>query len=208
MDKSSVSVYRFNGALYFNITNECPNACVFCIKNKWNMQFMGFNLKLDEKPEADSIIAQMREQYRAEPFASAVFCGYGESTCRFLDMMKIARAAKELGVRLRLNTIGLGNLVNGRDITPELAEVFDAVNVSLNACSEEKWKKLVRPAKKYEKDGFRSVLEFIKLCAAKIPDTTVSAVADTHADCRKIEETARSLGAKFRLRPHLDQEGK
>ena len=59
-------------------------------------------------------------------YGEIVFCGYGEPTCRAADVLEAARALKSLGLPLRLDTNGHGNMINRRDIVPELAEVFDA----------------------------------------------------------------------------------
>ncbi|MDD4003743.1 MAG: TatD family nuclease-associated radical SAM protein [Elusimicrobiaceae bacterium] len=207
MNKSSECVYRFKDAVYFNITNECPNSCVFCIKRKWDMQFMGHNLALGAPPPAEEIISALDAELKRAPAREAVFCGYGESTMRLETLLAVGRAAKALGLKLRLNTVGLGNLVNGRDITSDLAEVLDCISISLNSADPGQWKQLVRPLKKYEAEGFGSVLEFIRLCAAKIPETVVTAVEDPAVDMRLLEATAGQLGAKFRARPALGENG-
>lgn len=193
--------------MYFNITNECPNSCVFCIKRTWNMNFMGHNLALGSAaPSAAEIIAALKEELDRAPATDAVFCGYGESTMRLATLLEVARAAKKLGLKLRLNTIGLGNLANGRDITPDLAEVIDSISISLNSADPEQWKQLVRPLKKFEKNGFEAVLEFIRLCAKRIPETVVTGVQEQGADMKLLEETALRLGAKFRARPAINAE--
>ncbi len=208
MDKSPESVYRFQGALYFNITNECPNSCIFCIKKKWGMKFMGHNLALAEtKPSADEIIRLLKLELKREPVRDVVFCGYGEPTMRLDVVLAVAREAKALGLKVRLNTVGLGNIVNGRDITADLAAVVDSVNISLNSADPAQWKALVRPLKKYEAEGFQTVLEFARQCAAKIPDTVVSAVEGTDVDLELFRKTAAELGARVRIRPFLEDNG-
>lgn len=50
-----------------------------------------------------------------------MFCGYGELTEGFEDSKECARRIKEeFGKPVRLDTIGLGNLINGRDIVLEI----------------------------------------------------------------------------------------
>ena len=47
--------------------------------------------------------------------------------------------------KIRLNTNGLGNRINHKEIVPLLARVIDEVSISLNAPEESSWQKLVRP---------------------------------------------------------------
>ena len=45
---------------------------------------------------------------------------------------------------MRLNTNGLGNLVNGRDITPEMEGLIDTISISLNTPNADRYHELVR----------------------------------------------------------------
>ena len=57
-----------------------------------------------------------------------------------------AKYAKETyGLKIRVNTNGLGNLYHQRDIVPELAEVADVVSISLNAPTKESYMEITRP---------------------------------------------------------------
>ncbi len=52
---------------------------------------------------------------------------------RLEALLSIARAMKEKGARVRVNTDGLANLREGRDVTPEMTEVVDSLSISMNA---------------------------------------------------------------------------
>lgn len=208
-EKQSV-VYRFQNGFYVNITNRCPNLCFFCIKNKWSMDFRGYNLGLEKEPSAEEVLSEIKKEWQKAKFEELVFCGYGEPTMRLEVLTDIAKAVKGgtlgkdiSGIKIRLNTIGLGNLVNGRDITDDLKEVLDAVVISLNTTDPVQWVKIVRPDKKYESRGFESVKEFIALCAGKIKNTSITAVDLKEVDMEKLRKYAQKLGIKFRIRPYL-----
>ena len=62
-------------------------------------------------------------------YREVVFCGYGEPTYRVDEIVKIAEYVKSRGGKTRLNTNGHGNVINGRNIAPELA-LLDGINVS------------------------------------------------------------------------------
>ena len=53
-----------------------------------------------------------------------------------------AYAKEKYGIKVRLNTNGLGNLYHKRNIVPELAKVVDSVSISLNAPTAEKYQKV------------------------------------------------------------------
>jgi TatD family-associated radical SAM protein len=106
-------------------------------------------------------------------------------------------------VRLRLNTIGLGDLICGRSIAPEIKECADAVSVSLNTADPEQWAALHVPRPEFRKQGFDAVLGFIASCAKAGIPTTVTAVAQPGVDIGSVRRLARALGARFRSRPWL-----
>ena len=206
-------VYRFKNGLYINLTNRCPNLCVFCIKTKWHMQFNGHNLDLaGQEPSAREVLDALDKEFKKAPAQEVVFCGYGECTMRLPVLLEIGRtlkAAQAAGTyppfKIRLNTNGLGSLINGRNIAAELKSAVDSICVSLNAETETLWRKLVRPAPGYE-DGFPAVLDFIRDCAAeKFESLTASCVENTGADPKAVQQLAAQCGAQFNEREYLDE---
>jgi len=206
-------VYRFGQGVYLNITNRCPNLCVFCIKTKWHMDFHGNNLNLENKePTAQEVLSALAAELPKAPFKEIVFCGYGESTMRLPVLLEVGRTLKQWqaegkysAFKIRLNTNGLGNLINRRNIVPELKSAVDILNISLNAENETLWRKLLRPSNGYE-NGFSSVLEFIKLCVqAGFDRVTVSCVEKTGADPKAVRTLAEQCGAIFYEREYLDE---
>ena len=212
MAKSTI-VYRFKNGLYINLTNRCPNLCVFCIKTKWHMQFDGHNLDLEGKePTSQEVLEALEHELKIAPVREIVFCGYGECTMRLPVLLEIGRRLKQGQAEgkypafdIRLNTNGLGNLINQRNIVPDLKTAVDVVCVSLNAENETLWKQLLRPAPGYEK-GFTAVLEFIRLCAqAGFKRVTASCVENTGANPQAVQILARQYGAQFNEREYLDE---
>ena len=209
---ASAIVYRFGNGIYINLTNRCPNLCAFCIKTKWKMDFHGHNLSLaNQEPSATQVIAALEKEFQQGPFSEVVFCGYGEPTMRLPQLLEVAQTLKEGQAAgkyppfpIRLNTNGLGNLINKQNIVPALARVLDAVNISLNAQDENTWRRLVRPQEAYQ-NGYADVVEFIRLCVqAGIPNVVVSCVDKTGADNQAVEKIAKQCGAQFYLRSFLD----
>lgn len=200
--------YRFRGGLYLNLTNRCPTACSFCVKRAWNWSYRGRDLRLGrQEPSAGRVWEAVEREAARGPFRELVFCGYGESTYRLPQMIELAGAARRRfsTVRLRLNTIGLGNLIWGRDITGELAASLDAAAVSLNTADPDQWLELHAPLPAFRAGGFAGVLEFIRLCAASGLETTVTAVAQPGVDLKAVRRLSRGLRASFRARPFLGE---
>jgi TatD DNase family protein len=198
-------VYRYKDALYANLTNRCPTACVFCIKNSWGMRFRGSDLRLGgREPEGTELAAEAEKSFREKVFSEFVFCGYGEPTYRLGALVEASRLARRrlAGVALRLNTVGLGDLVCGRPIASELQEALDEVRVSLNTADPAQWTRLMRPKPEFAAAGFQAVLSFTRECASRIP-TTVTALERPDVDLAACRRLARSLGARFLERPYL-----
>lgn len=205
-------IYRYKTGLYVNLTNRCPTACVFCIKSAWKMDYRGSDLNLGGlEPDAAAYAAQIKDAWLQAPFDELVFCGYGEPTMRLQALLDTARAVrtgalapvpKEL--RIRLNTNGLGSLVNGRDIVPELKGLVDSVHVSLNTADPAQWPALMRPAPGYAREGFESALSFAAEAARTLPETVVTAIDGVGADLEKVRALAARIGAALRIRPLLE----
>ncbi|MBP3319919.1 MAG: radical SAM protein, partial [Ruminiclostridium sp.] len=102
---------------------------------------------------------------------------------------------------IRLNTNGHGSLINGRDVTPELAGRLDAVSVSLNGSNQEEYLRLTRPGS--GEKAWQAMLDFVRDAGKYVPKVMVS-IVDYDKDEAEIEacrRLAESLGAIFRVRP-------
>ncbi len=194
--------YRYEDGLYLNITSHCPTACAFCIKFTWDYFYRGNDLLLKKEPTVQEILDSVDDPAL---YKEIVFCGYGESSYRLKEMEEIAQKLKSCGAKkFRLNTIGLGNLIHGRNIAPDLAKFLDVVSISLNTTDPKKWAEIHRPLPQFKEKGFESVLEFIRECAKVIPQTFVTAVELPESENKDFEKFAKGLGAQVRFRLYLD----
>ncbi len=196
-DDEAKIAYKIRNNLYLNITNQCTLACVFCPKfDDWMVK--GHFLKLNHEPTEEEIMEAVGD---ASGYEEIVFCGFGESTLR-LDLLKsVAKTLKLSGVKIRLDTEGLANLVHGKNILPELHHLVDSISISLNAPDAKTYAK-VCPSK-FGETAYPAVKEFIREARKYIPDVTASVVGLPNLDveaCRQIAEI--ELGVKFRLRPY------
>ncbi len=193
--------YRLHGNCYLNLTSCCTLRCAFCPKfnGEWNVQ--GYELRLHRAPAVEALLEAVGDptQYR-----EVVFCGLGEPTLELDTLLSVARALKDKGARIRLNTDGLANLVHGRDVTPELAGVVDSVSVSLNAQNETLYHRHCRPKRA---GAFASMLDFVRRARDVIPDVSVSAIDGLDGvDIEACARIAQNLGVGFRRRV-LDEVG-
>lgn len=191
-DKPEI-VYKIRDSLYLNITSKCTNKCNFCIKFRTSY-VKGHNLRLERDPSALQLIKAVSDP---KQYKEVVFCGIGEPLLRLDVVKKVSKWIKEQGGRVRINTNGHGNLINGRNIVPELKGLVDSVSVSLDAESEKKYDRICRPQ---IKGAYNGLLEFIKESRKYIPETYVTVVKIPQINVDKCKDLADELGVELRVR--------
>ncbi len=188
--------YVIRNSLYLNITNRCSNECVFCarVSNPW---VKGHYLRLTKEPTTEEVIKAIGDP---TTYDEAVFCGYGEPT-ECLDVLKaVARFLKEKGVKIRLDTNGHGDLINGRPICEELRGIIDTICISLNTTYADEYKKLCHP--KFGEKAYTALISFIKEAKQAIPNVVVSVVGYPGVNVERCKNLADELGVNFRLRKY------
>lgn len=196
-------IYQFSGSVYFNLTNRCPNNCSFCIRHIKN-GVSGSELWLEHEPTIEELMRAL-EGMDLSSFKEAVFCGFGEPMCRLDLILAVSPYLKERGLAVRVNTNGLGDLINKKRTAPLLKECVDEVSVSLNAPSKEEYAAVCRSV--YGDNAYYAMLNFTKDCVAE-GISTVMSVVDVIGE-EKIERCralAKSLGAKFRVRAEIKKD--
>ena len=180
-NRKDTYLYILDGNLYVNLTNKCSNACDFCVRNERSSYFGNYLWLNHGDPSAEKVMAIANGYGDLTRFKEVVFCGFGEPTYRMAEMLALCDYFHEKGVKTRLNTNGQGNLINKRDIVPEMKGKIDFVNISLNASCYEKYQKICRS--QYREAGFDSMIEFAKNCRRNGIDCRFSIV-----DCIGEEE--------------------
>lgn len=193
--------YQIKDTLYLNLTLRCDSDCIFCDR-KGEAMVKGHNLHIDKEPSAQELAGQIGDPKK---YREIVFCGYGEPTIRLEIVKQIAKYVKENGGKTRLDTDGHGNVINHRNILPELRGLIDAVSVSLNSIDRREYSNLMRPEVKTRDlaaQQWDEMIEFAKAAIDYIPDVYMTVVGlegiDAEAAKKFAEET---IGVKFRLRP-------
>lgn len=193
--------YTVNKGLYINLTNRCSNTCEFCIRQNGEGVYGSDSLWLEREPEADEVIECIKK-YDLTQFEELVFCGYGEPTERADVLVAVAKAVKQMcDISIRINTNGHGNLINGRDITPDFKGIIDVVSVSLNCANAEDYERICHP--RFGIKAYEGLIEFARLCVPQVKSVVLSVVDTTipNEDIKRCEETAKSIGAVLRVRP-------
>ena len=198
MKKSTTFIYEYMGGVYVNLTNRCCCDCNFCIRNAGE-GLGGEVLWLAHEPSADEVIAQLKAMGNLASIPEIVFCGYGEPTYRLDVLLAVAFFGKNNGIKTRLNTNGLANLIHNRNIILELKNVIDVVSISLNDSSPDRYNDLCRP--QFGLAAYPEILDFTAKCIAENMHTILSVVnVIPPQEIQKCQQIAHSLGAAFRVR--------
>ena len=190
--------YVIRDSLYLNLTQRCTANCVFCTRLTRPV-VQGYNLKLDREPTAQEIWESIDDPTK---YDEVVFCGYGEPTLRLEVIKEVAQKIKAAGGMVRLNTNGHGNVINKRNILPELKGLIDSVSVSLNADNSEAYDEVAQPLPSFRGMIYDEIKTFIAEAKKYIP--AVQATIVTHqedVDEAKCEDIVKKeFGVHYRAR--------
>ena len=199
-----VITYPVKSGLYVNLTNRCPCACEFCLRNNAPGIFGSDSLWLEREPTVDEIIASI-ESRNLDDFTELVFCGYGEPTERLDDLLSVAGHLKSIRPQMlvRVNTNGLSDLIHGEPTAAKFKGLVDTVSISLNTPDPEEYLKVCRP--KFGLESWQSMLDFARSCRDYVPNvvmTIVDAPVTTPEVQEKCKAITDSLGVRLRIRPY------
>ena len=200
MKKAMTIFYEVHENLYVNLTNRCPCSCTFCLRQNRDHMADSNPLWLDHEPSLEEAIEELKN-FNLEKYREIVFCGFGEPTQALDVLLGLSKYIKEKYQKpIRINTNGLGNLVNERDITPLLQGLIDTLSISLNTPYAKKYFEIVRP--KFGERSFDEMLDFTKKAVKYVPNVIMTTVDTTitkeeEEECRKI---CQQIGATYRIR--------
>lgn len=193
--------YTVGDSLYVNTTNRCSNSCEFCVRSHGE-ELYG-DLWLDREPTKEEILADIEARTLSD-YKELVFCGYGEPTERLDDILWVCRKVKENNdVKIRINTNGHSDLINGRDTTPEFKDCFDTVSISLN-CADAKSYQAVCHCE-FGEESFDALIDFARRVKAYVPNVVLSVVrgAIPDSDIEICQKIADGVGVTLRVREML-----
>ena len=196
--------YQVKQSVYVNLTNRCPCSCRFCLRNNGSGVFGSGPLWLEREPTLDEVTASL-DGWDYTRFREVVFCGYGEPTERLDILLSAAEHLKRRDptLRVRVNTNGLSDLINGKPTAPLFARKVDCLSISLNTDDAAEYLDLCRP--KFGEAAYPALLAFTREAASVVQEVVMTVVGEPvtslekQARCRALAER---LGARLRVRPY------
>ena len=207
MKKSMCITYIVEDKLYVNITNRCSNRCDFCIRNNGDGAYGSDSLWLQREPTREEILSSVRS-HDLSVFPELVFCGYGEPTYRLDDAIFVAKEIKSeyRDLKIRINTNGQSDLINGRDTSSEYEGAFDIVSISLNTPNAGKYHQICHSV--YGEKAFDAMLKFANNVKRFVPAVQLSAVKETlnFEEIELCKQICKDIGVTLRLRDYIPPE--
>lgn len=197
-------LYEVGNGLYVNLTNRCPCACTFCLRQTRDHIEHSGRLWLEHTPSLEEVLAEF-SKFDMSRYRELVFCGFGEPMEALDVLLATARYVKERWpIPIRINTNGLGDLIHQKPVAPLLQGLVDTVSISLNTPDPKRYLELVRP--KFGEGSYEAMLRFARDCVRYVPRVVFTTVETTLTPeeedrCREI---CRSVGAQYRIRPWVD----
>lgn len=201
MKKSMTILYTVKNGLYINLTNRCPCACTFCLRQKGDGVYGSDSLWLEREPTVEEVLEQI-DNTDLTKFDEVVFCGYGEPTERLFDLVKIAEHIKQnYNIPIRVNTNGLSDLIWQDDTAKYFVGKVDVLSISLNSTNAEGYLALTRS--KFGIKSFEALKKFAK-SARELRISVVMTIVDTVTtldEQKKAKQICDELGVVLRIRP-------
>lgn len=199
-----VILYEVHNNLYVNMTNRCPCACTFCLRQTRDEMEGSGSLWLEREPAVDEVKAEF-SKFDTDKYEEIVFCGFGEPTERLEDMLEVCRFIKEkYNKPIRINTNGLSDLIHGKDTAPMFHGLADTISISLNTPNKERYLKLTRS--KFGIDSFDAMLRFAGNVKNYVKNVVLSTVSTTLTaeEEKECAEICKKIGVTYRIRPFED----
>lgn len=196
-----VILYEVYDNLYVNLTNKCPCACTFCLRQTRDEMNHSGSLWLEREPGVEEVKAEF-DKFDMQKYKEVVFCGFGEPTERLEDLLEIAAFVKDkFNKPIRINTNGLSDLIWQKDTAPMYKGLVDTVSISLNTPNKERYYELTRS--KFGIDSYDAMLNFAGNVSKYVPHVVLSTVATTltEEEEKQCAQICERLGVTYRIRP-------
>ena len=166
-------IYTFKNNAYFNITNRCTCKCIFCIRNEHEAIGEATELWHDHNPSFEEIKAAI------------------DAAAKYMK-------EKHPEVLLRVNTNGLGELFNKKPIAEEMAKYIDAVSISLNAPTAERYQEVTQPCFENAFPDMLAFAEKAKKLFSSVQFSVVSIISQEEIDAS--QKLADEMGIPLKVR--------
>lgn len=195
-------LYEVRNGLYVNMTNRCPCACTFCLRQERNSTGFYGDLWLDREPAVSEVIAEF-EKRDLRGYDEIVFCGFGEPTERLYDIFEVCDyLRRRTTLPIRINTNGMADLIWNRSTAKDFEGRIDVVSISLNTPNKERYYEITKC--KFGIDSFDAMLKFagdVKNYVGKVILSTVSTTI-TEEEEKQCAQICREIGVTYRIREY------
>lgn len=196
-----VILYEVHNNLYINMTNKCPCACTFCLRQTRDEMEGSGSLWLEREPTVDEVKAEFAK-FDIDKYDEIVFCGFGEPTERLDDMLEVCKFIRSnYDKPIRINTNGLSDLIHNKNTAPLFEGLADTISISLNTPNKERYLELTRS--KFGIESFDAMLRFAGNVSKYVKEVVLSTVSTTLTEEEEKEcaEICKKLGVTYRIRP-------
>lgn len=191
--------YKYGGKLYINVTNRCSCNCTFCIRQNGDTVGDSGSLWLEHEPSYEEIVKAF-EAIDITGFNEVVFCGYGEPLERLDIVLQTCEYLRRVSkLKIRLNTNGLSDLINGKPTAHLLKGLVDTVSISLNASNAKEYESVCRPS--FGDAAFPAMLQFARDCKQSV-ERVIFSVVDIipKKEIEACQKLADEMGIPLRVR--------
>lgn len=199
-----VILYEVHDNLYVNMTNRCPCACTFCLRQTRDEMEGSGSLWLEREPTVEEVKNEF-SKFNIDKYGEIVFCGFGEPTERLDDVLEVCRFIKEKYIKkIRINTNGLADLIHGKNTAPMFEGLIDVVSISLNTPNKERYLELTRS--KFGIESFDAMIKFAGNVKNYVDEVVLSTVSTTLSgeEEKECAEICERIGVTYRIRPFED----
>lgn len=192
-------LYDYKESLYINITNQCPCACVFCIRKETDHLGNSGSLWLDHEPTVEEIKNEF-DKFDLKKYDEIVFCGYGEPLVRLNEVIEVAKYIRSISdIKVRINTNGLSDLIHNKKTAVLLKDYIDSVSISLNAPNKTRYNEVTKP--KFGEKSFDALLDFARDCKKYIKEVNFSVVDEiSDTEIEESQKLANEMNITLRVR--------
>lgn len=194
-------LYEVHKGLYVNMTNRCPCACSFCLRQDKGSGSLYGNLWLEREPSVDEVKAELAKRDLSK-YDEIVFCGFGEPSERLYDVFEVCDYLRTITrLPIRINTNGMADLIWGKNTAPDFKDRIDVVSISLNTPNKERYYEITKC--RFGIDSFDAMLRFageVKNYVGKVILSTVSTTI-TPEEEKQCAGICEKLGVSYRIRP-------
>lgn len=199
-----------------NLTNACPNECIFCVREKskgWfkESQLTPINLYLKSDPSLNEVLSAVEEELlrdKNNPAKLIKFCGYGEPIlkCSFIINAALMIKRYSPSSKVQVNTSGWPyfSQYNNFDVLIHMKNAgVEIFSVSLNAPTQELYTQITRPRHaNISSSAFYETLRFIKVVKdlgfkVRVTFVDIPEIHDYIPDCINL---CKTLGVEAMVR--------